>query len=134
MEETKQDTLTYKFHELIIHQNKLSLTLCEFFEITNFDPSQFFDSSFWCALNSLEDDEWFELSDDIIEIVGYKGDRKKCNYRTHLFECIKKHFVKNIDYIFTLENVRVINGKGNHNKNTLKMKTIIRLKYHYLNH
>ena len=25
MEETKQDTLTYKFHELIIHQNKLSL-------------------------------------------------------------------------------------------------------------
>ena len=36
MEETKQDTLTYKFHELIIHQNKLSLTLCDFFEITDF--------------------------------------------------------------------------------------------------
>ena len=25
------------------------------------------------ALNSLGDDEWFEVSDDIIERVGYKG-------------------------------------------------------------
>ena len=112
MEETKQDVVLYKFHELIVNQNKLSLSLCDFFDITDFNPSQFFDSSFWCALNSLEDDEWFEVSDDIIEIIGYKGDSKKSNYRTHLFECIKKHFVKNIDYIFTLKNVRVINGKA----------------------
>ena len=27
----------------------------------NFDSSQFFDSPFWCALNSLEDDDWFEV-------------------------------------------------------------------------
>ena len=73
MEETKQDVVLYKFHELIVNQNKLSLSLCDFFEIADFDPSQFFDSSFWCALNSLEDDEWFEVSDDIIELIGYKG-------------------------------------------------------------
>ena len=46
MEETKQDVVSYKFHELIVNQNKLALTLCEFFDITDFDPSQFFDSSF----------------------------------------------------------------------------------------
>ena len=87
MEETKQDTLTYKFHELIIHQNKLSLTLCDFFEITDFDPSQFFDSSFWCALNSLDDDEWFEVTDDVIEIIGYKGTETRIdNIRSSLYQ------------------------------------------------
>ena len=57
MEETKQDIITYKFHELIVNQNQTSLSLCDFFNISNFDPSQFFDLTFWCALNSLEDDE-----------------------------------------------------------------------------
>ena len=47
MEDTKQDTVTYKFNELIVNQRKVSLTLCEYFEINDFDPSQLFDSSFW---------------------------------------------------------------------------------------
>ena len=122
MEDTKQDMATYKFNDIIVRQNKKSLTLCDFFEITNFNPSQFFDSSFWCALNSLDDDEWFEVTDDVIEKIGFKGESKKCNFRTNLFKCIKKHFVENIDYMFTLHNVKVTNGSGNHNKNTLKMK------------
>ena len=103
MEETKQDIVAFKFNELIIHQNKLSLTLCEFFELTNFDPSQFFDSSFWCALNSLEDDEWFELSDDIIEIIGFKGTETRVdNIRNNLITFIKKHFVEHVDYEFSV--------------------------------
>ena len=73
MEDTKQDTVTYKFNELILNQKKISLTLCEFFELTDFDPSQFFESSFWCALNALEDDQWFVVNDTVIERIGYKG-------------------------------------------------------------
>ena len=88
MEDTKQDMATYKFNDIIVRQNKKSLTLCDFFEITNFNPSQFFDSSFWCALNSLDDDEWFEVTDDVIEKIGFKGESKKCNFRTNLFNCI----------------------------------------------
>ena len=124
MEETKQDLVTYKFNELIVHQNKLSLTLCEFFEITNFDPSQFFDSSFWCALNSLEDDEWFELSDDIIEIIGFKGTEKRIdNIRSNLITFIRKHFVEYVDYEFSvLKHLSAKSGSGGHNKMTLKMK------------
>ena len=123
MEETKQDIVTYKFHELIVHQNKLSLSLCDFFEITDFDPSQFFDSSFWCALNSLEDDEWFEVSDDVIEIIGYKGSgARKDNIRNNLFSFVKRCFIENIDYNFTLFRKSGISGSGGHTKNTLKMK------------
>ena len=48
--------MQYKFHDLIVNQNKKSLDLCEFFELTDFNPSQFFDLSFWCALNTLEND------------------------------------------------------------------------------
>ena len=73
MDESKQELVVYKFHDLIVVHKKLSLTLCAFFDLTDFDANQFFDSSFWCALNSLGDDEWFEVTDDIIERVGYKG-------------------------------------------------------------
>jgi len=123
MEETKQDTLTYKFHELIIHQNKLSLTLCDFFEITDFNPSQFFDSSFWCALNSLDDDEWFEVTDDVIEIIGYKGTLARMDsIRSNMFSFVKKHFIENIDYMLFHEQKWKCAGSVGRNKLTLKMK------------
>ena len=103
MEEIKQDIVNYKFHELIVNQNKITLSLCDFFDITDFDPSQFFDSSFWCALNSLEDDEWFEVTDDVIEIIGYKGTETRIdNIRSSLFRFIKNHFIENINYMFIL--------------------------------
>ena len=93
MAATKQDIAMYKFNDLIVNENKLSLSLCDFFEITDFNPSQFFDSSFWCALNSLEDDEWFEVSDDIIEIIGYKGTVARMDsIRSNMFSFVKKHF------------------------------------------
>ena len=124
MEETKQDVVSYKFHELIVNQNKLSLSICDFFDITDFNPSQFFDSSFWCALNSLEDDEWFEVSDDIIEIIGYKGTEARIdNIRTNLMCFIKKHFVEHVDYkLSLLERLSKPNDKGGRSKMRLEMK------------
>ena len=119
MEDTKQNIVTYRFNELIVNQQKVSLTLCEFFNITDFDPSQFFDSSFWCTLNSLEDDEWFTLCDEVIERIGYKGTVARMdNVRNNMFAFIKKHFIENSDYKLALEQKR---GTV-HNKLTLKMK------------
>ena len=104
MDESKQELVVYKFHDLIVVNNKLSLSLCGFFYLTEFDPNQYFDSSFWCALNSLGDDEWFEVTDEIIERVGYKGTTARMdNIRTTLFNFLKKHFIENMDYIFILE-------------------------------
>jgi len=126
MEETKQGTVTYKFNDLIVHQNKVSLTLCDFFEITDFDPSQFFDSSFWCALNSLEDDEWFEVNDDIIEIIGYKGTvARKDNIRTNLMCFIKSHFTEHADYkLSSLDHSSNAKNKGGRSKMRLEMNVI----------
>ena len=123
MEETKQDIAMYKFNDLIVRQNKLSLSLCDFFEITDFNPSQFFDSSFWCALNSLDDDEWFEVTDDVIEIIGYKGTETRIdNIRSSLFRFIKNHFIENIDYMFILHGRSIQPTTDSHRKMTLKMK------------
>ena len=90
IKQTKQDTVTYKCNDVIIHQTKPSFTLCESFEITSFGQSQFFDSSFWCALNSLDDNEWVKLSDDVIESIGYKDTVETMDsIRNNMFSFIK---------------------------------------------
>ena len=124
MEETKQDVVLYKFHELIINQNQRSLSLCDFFNVSNFDPSQFFDLSFWCALNSLEDDEWFEVTDDTIQIIGYKStEKRKDSGRGNLLKFIKKNFIENVDYKNSLHpRGWKPNDTGGRNKMTLEMK------------
>ena len=124
MEETKQDMVLYKFQELIINQNQTSLSLCDFFNVSNFNPSQFFDLSFWCALNSLEDDEWFEVTDDTIQIVGYKStEKRKDSGRSNLLKFIKKTFIENVDYKNSLHPRGCKpNDNGGRNKMTLEMK------------
>lgn len=110
---------TYEFYELIVSKKLLVLSLCDFFAETGFDPNVYFSSTFWFSLNRLNDEEWFEVTDDVIEKIGYKG---KYNNRTHLFDCLKKNFNESVDYIFTFENPKAKSGSGGHNKRTLKMK------------
>ena len=106
-----------------MNQNQLSLSLVDFFDVLGFNPNQFFDSSFWCALNTLEDEEWFEITDDIIAKIGYKGTEGKLfAIRNNTFRVLKKHFTENIDYIFTYQVGYVKSGSGGQNKMTLKMK------------
>ena len=118
------DNTNYEFHQLIVGKKMLSLSLCEFFTETEFDANMYFTSTFWFALNQLNDNDWFEVTDDIIEKIGFKGDIKKCHPRTNLFECIKRHFIENVDYKFALKNLGAIIGRGGHNKKTLHMKRV----------
>ena len=112
---------TYEFNELIVLKKLLDLSLCDFFAETGFDPNVYFSSTFWFSLNRLNDEEWFEVTDDVIEKIGFK-DKGKSNHRTNLFECLKKHFVESVDYILVLDHARTIIGRGCANKRTLKMK------------
>ena len=116
------NNLKYEFNELIVDKKMLSLSLCDFFTVTEFDPNMYFTSTFWFALNNLNVNDWFEVTDDVIEKIGFRGDNKKCHPRTNLFECIKKNFNENIDYIFAPINSGAIIGRGGHNKKTLHMK------------
>ena len=116
------NNMDYEFYQLIVDKKLLSLSLCEFFTATEFDPNMYFSSTFWFALNQLNDNDWFEVTDDVIEKVGFKGDNKKSNQRTHLFDCLKHNFTEYIHYTFTLGKTRPITGRGGHNKKTLHMK------------
>ena len=116
------DNTNYEFHQLIVEKKMLSLSLCEFFMETEFDLNMHFTSTFWFTLNQLNDNDWFEVTDDIIEKIGFKGDIKKSNQRTHLFECIKKHFIENVDYTLSIDETIIKSGRGGHNKKTLHMK------------
>ena len=123
MEDFKKDDniMQYKFHDLIVNKKYISLSLYEFFDVMGFNSSVFFDAPFWSALNSLENDEWFEVSNDIIESIGYKGTQGSLDHmRRNLFKLIKKQFIVNIDYILTVPPRTV--SSGSHNKMTLKMK------------
>ena len=112
---------TYEFYELIVLKKLLVLSLCDFFAETGFDPNVYFSSTFWFSLNRLNDEEWFKVTDDVIEKIGFK-DKGKSNHRTNIFECLKKHFVESVDYILVLDHARTIIGRGCANKRTLKMK------------
>ena len=120
MEESKQD---YKFHDLIVVQNKLSLSMCAFLDLTDFDTNQYFSSSFWCELNALGNHEWFDVPDYIIERVGYKGTAERMDsIRSNLFSFIKRKFIENVDYKFIHLKKFARIGSGGNNKLRLEMK------------
>ena len=116
------DNTNYEFHQLIVGKKMLSLSLCEFFTETEFDANMYFTSTFWFTLNQLNDNDWFEVTDEVIQKIGFQGDIKKSNQRTHLFECIKKHFIENVDYTLSIDETIIKSGRGGHNKKTLHMK------------
>ena len=93
---------TYDFYELIVSKKLLDLSLCDFFAETGFDPNVYFSSTFWFSLNRLNNEEWFKVTDDVIEKIGFK-DKGISNHQTNLFECLKKHFVESVDYILVLD-------------------------------
>lgn len=101
------DNTNYEFHQLIVGKKMLSLSLCEFFTETEFDANMYFTSTFWFTLNQLNDNDWFEVTDEVIQKIGFQGDIKKCHPRTNLFECIKKHFNENVDYTLSIDETRI---------------------------
>jgi hypothetical protein len=109
-----------QFEDLIINQHKTKLTLVEFLKEVNFNPNQYFKDTFWFELNTLKDGEFFEVTDDIIEKIGYQKGTKG-NDRTHLFRFIKNNFVENIEYKTTLLSGRVVSTNYVTNKNKLEM-------------
>lgn len=58
MNVTNKDPMeSYEFHGLIVEKKASSLSLCEFFSETGFDPSTYLSSTFRFSLNRLNDTE-----------------------------------------------------------------------------
>ena len=98
-------------------------SLAAFFDAAGFKPEKYaFDIEFWLELNSLNEETFFVIDDDIISIFGYKtnggGDN---NERKNFFRMIKNHFRENSDYKITVQRRTEIVRKGNPNYTELEM-------------
>ena len=73
MEETKEQQQTQQlseFDELIVQYGQ-DMTFCDFLQCQGFDETRFtVPLQFWFDLNTKRDDEWFLLTDEIINLIG----------------------------------------------------------------
>ena len=62
-----------KTYNLVYHHRVTDLTFAQFLEREEFEVNLFaVPIKFWLSLNQLKKDEWFTLSDEIIDLIGYK--------------------------------------------------------------
>ena len=79
----------------------IDLTFAQFLERhENFKLDQFsVPLIFWMSLNELKKDEWFKLTDDIIDLIGYKSSVSNVNNnRSALLKFMRRNFKEGIDF------------------------------------
>ena len=115
-----------EYYDLIVVQNRTSMSICEFLDYIGFDANRFaVPIHFWFELSSKTRDEWFVLTNELIDLIGFKScESNACNNRTNLLKFIRKHFVQDVD--FTLLTVGITNHMrgGAHYKYEIRMKKI----------
>ena len=49
---------------------------------------------FWFELNRLKNDEWFSLTDEIIDLIGYKSSASNVSNNRKKLRFIRKHYIE----------------------------------------
>ena len=113
----------YKNYKEVIDSGVRDLTYTQFIEYFQIDLERFaIPLKFWFSLNKLKNEEWFILTDDLINLIGYKSSNSnKCHNRSNLFGFIRKQFKEHLDY-YTTAPVVPSTGRGGHNKLDIYMK------------
>ena len=93
-----------EYYDLIVVQNRTSMSICEFLDYIGFDANKFaLPISFWFELSSKTRDEWFVLTNELIDMIGFKScESNTSNNRTNLFRFIRKHFIQDVDFSMIL--------------------------------
>ena len=101
-----------------------NLSLCEYLSSIGFDANKFdIPLQFWFNLNSMADDEWFVLTDQMINLIGFKASESNENQRrSNMFAYIRKHFIEGLDFDKTSIVVPKTGRGGAHHKLEIKMK------------
>ena len=76
-------------------------------------------------MNELKKDEWFKITDDIIDLIGYKSSVSNVsNNRSALLKFMRKNFTEGIDFrtCFAITAVIAKPGSGGRNKLEIEMK------------
>ena len=101
-----------------------NLSLCEYLSSIGFDANKFdIPLQFWFNLNSMKDDEWFVLTDEMINLIGFKSSEANQHHsRSNLFAFIRKHFIEGLDFSKTSIAVSKTGRGGAHHKLEIQMK------------
>ena len=95
------ETVNPFIYNLLYNQQIIDLTFAQFLQRhENFNANQFsVPLFFWMSLNELKKDEWFKLTDDIIDLIGYKSSVSNVNNnRSALLKFLRRNFNEGINF------------------------------------
>ena len=101
-----------------------NLSLCEYLVSTGFDAKKFnIPLQFWFDLNSMTDDQWFVLTDELIRLIGFKSCESNPSVgKSNLVNFIRKNYIHGVDFLtFKSKLVKVGRGGAQH-KIEIQMK------------
>ena len=112
-----------KTYNLVYHHRVTDLTFAEFLEREKFEVNLFaIPIKFWLSLNQLKKDEWFTLTDEIIDLIGYKSCASNASVgRSNMLRFMRKNFEEGTDFFANRERCTKT-GSGGHNKFEIRMK------------
>ena len=101
-----------------------NLSLCVFLIATGFNVKQLLlPLQFWFDLNSMSDEEWFILTDELIDVMGFKSSTSnKRHDRCHLIKHIRSKFNDGTDYMISRQRMKRQGHGGAQYKNEIRMK------------
>ena len=101
-----------------------NLSLCEYLVSTGFDAKKFnIPLQFWFDLNSMTDDQWFVLTDELINLIGFKSSASNPSHnRCNLLAFIRKKFIEGSDFMGTAVKLRKNGRGGAHHKIEIRFK------------
>ena len=84
----------------LINKGQINTDLCSFLNYHGFDAEHFgIKLQFWFELNKKDKDDDFLLTDEIVDLIGYKGKSgNKSHQRTNLLAFIEKNFTEHLHY------------------------------------
>ena len=97
---THLEKATWNFNQLIISGKiERDMKLEEFLECIEFDMERYAPLKFWFSLNQISDDEFFVLTEELMDLIGFskKGSNEKL--RTNVLKFVRKNFEEHVDYV-----------------------------------
>ena len=118
-------SLIKKFTTWCSYQRRVTdYSFCQFLLYMGFNMAQFaVPLKFWFELNRLKNDEWFILTDEIMDLIGYKSSASNSTHnRASLLRFIRKHYIEGTDFMVAPICVAKNTRGGAHHKMEIKMK------------
>jgi protein associated with RNAse G/E len=96
---TRLDEANWHFTELIISGKiERDMKLKEFLRCIEFDMDRYAPLNFWFNLNQVSNDEFFVLTEELIDLIGFSKNGSKEKLRTNVLKFIRKNFEEHVDY------------------------------------